>query len=65
MTCENKKIRRITKVRYIGKSSDALNCGTEYLCVAQIVEGPQKGYLSVINNNGEDYVYAPENFEVV
>ena len=61
----NKRKRLLEKVRYIGESCAALDANGIYLCVGEIEEGPQKGWLYIINKFGEDYVYAPERFEKV
>ena len=36
-----------------------------YLCVGEVVDGPQKGSLFVINEFGIDYLYKAESFERV
>lgn len=49
------------KVRYKGK--------TEYLILTQNkiynVLGVEKGWYRLVDDSGEDYLYSPDNFEVV
>ena len=59
---ENKTERTLYKIRYVGEACDYFEKDKIYLCVGEIVEGPQKGSLFVINDFGEDYVYSPERF---
>lgn len=60
---ENKTERTLYKIRYIGDECDFFEKNKVYLCVGEIVEGPQKGSLFVINEQGVDYVYSAEKFE--
>jgi len=62
---ENKTERTIYRLRYVGKACDSFERDKIYLCVGEIVEGPQKGNIFVINEKGVDYVYSPESFERV
>lgn len=62
---ENKTERTFYKIRYVGGASEFFEKDKVYLCVGEIVAGPQKGSIFVINERGEDYVYSPENFERV
>ncbi|MCR4823358.1 MAG: hypothetical protein K5873_10875 [Treponema sp.] len=62
---ENKTERTLYKIRYVGEECDFFEPGKTYLCVGEVVEGPQKGSLFVINEKGVDYCYSPENFERV
>lgn len=64
-TFRNRTERTLYKIRYIGEACDYFKKDKIYLCVGEIVEGPQKGSLFVINEFGEDYVYSPERFERV
>ena len=62
---ENKTERTLYKIRYVGENCDFFEPNKIYLCVGEIVEGPQKGSLFVINEMGEDYLYDSEKFERV
>ncbi|MBQ4377652.1 MAG: hypothetical protein II821_00430 [Treponema sp.] len=62
---ENKTERTFYKIRYIGEECDYFEKNKVYLCVGEITSGPQKGSLFVINEQGVDYAYKPENFERV
>ena len=56
------------KVRCIGEEELlplTLQKGHIYQCIAEIIEEPQKGYLGVIDESGEAYVYSPTMFEKV
>lgn len=60
---ENKTERTFYKIRYVGEECDYFERNKIYLCVGEILEGPQKGSIFVINENGEDRVYTAKNFE--
>ncbi|MBR1537078.1 MAG: hypothetical protein IJ630_09085 [Treponema sp.] len=62
---ENKTEKTLYKIRYVGEACDYFEKDKVYLCVGEIVSGPQKGSLFVINEYGVDYVYSAENFERV
>jgi len=62
---ENKTEKTLYKIRYVGDECDFFEKNKIYLCVGQIVEGPQKGALFVINEHGVDYAYCAEDFERV
>lgn len=61
----NKTERTLYKIRYVGDANDYFEPNKIYLCVGEVVEGPQKGSLFVINEMGENYLYRSENFERV
>ncbi|MBQ9598977.1 MAG: hypothetical protein IJR33_04095 [Clostridia bacterium] len=50
------------KLKYIGSKSDPMELvkGKIYECI-----GKEKGWYRVIDESGEDYLYPPEEFEVV
>ncbi len=50
------------KVRYIGEMTLSLTPGGIYQCIGEIIEPPQKGYLGVIDESGDSYVYSPKLF---
>ncbi|WP_406032669.1 hypothetical protein [Treponema saccharophilum] len=50
------------KVRYIGEMTLSLTPGGIYQCVAEITEPALKGYLGVIDESGDSYVYSPKLF---
>lgn len=60
---ENKTERTLYKIRYVGEECDFFEPNKVCLCVGEVVEGPQKGSLFVINEKGEDYLYSSENFK--
>lgn len=62
---ENKKERTLYKIRYVGEACDYFEKDKIYLCVGEIVDGPQKGSLFVINDYGVDHVYPASSFELV
>ncbi len=62
---ENKTERTLYKIRYVGNECDYFERDKIYLCVGEIVDGPQKGSLFVINELGVDYVYSSADFERV
>ncbi|MBQ9206371.1 MAG: hypothetical protein IJ158_06615 [Treponema sp.] len=62
---ENKTERTFYKIRYIGEECDYFEKDKIYLCVGEVVDGPQKGSLFVINEFGIDYLYKAESFERV
>ena len=62
---ENKTERMLYKIRYIGEECDFFEPKKIYLCVGEIVAGPQKGSIFVIDERGVDYAYSPDNFERV
>lgn len=59
---ENKTERTLYKIRYVGEACDYFERDKIYLCVGEVVDGPQKGSLFVINELGQDYIYSPEGF---
>ena len=65
MENENKKERVFYKIRYVGEPCEFFEPGKIYLCVGEIVAGPQRGSIFVINEKGVDYVYSPDEFERV
>ena len=62
---ENKTERTLYKIRYVGEACDFFERDKIYLCVGEVVDGPQKGSLFVINEQGVDYLYGAESFERV
>ena len=62
---ENKTERTLYKIRYVGEACDFFERDKIYLCVGEVVAGPQKGSLFVINEQGVDYLYDAESFERV
>lgn len=59
---ENKTERTLYKIRYVGGASEFFERDKIYLCVGEVVDGPQKGSIFVINKLGVDYLYSAENF---
>ena len=60
------KARRINKkVRYLGKTNLSLDHNGIYECLGEILDGPTKGSLIIIDESKEDYLYAPEQFEFI
>ncbi|MBQ9908295.1 MAG: hypothetical protein IJM48_00675 [Treponema sp.] len=59
---ENKTERTLYKIRYVGEACDYFERDKIYLCVGEVVDGPQKGSLFVINELGQDYIYSSERF---
>ena len=59
---ENKTERTFYKLRYIGEESDYFEKNKIYLCVGEVVDGPQKGSIFVINELGFNYINSPKNF---
>ena len=56
------------KVRCIGTGKYLpldLQTGHIYQCVFEIIDDFQKGYLGVIDESGEAYVYSPKIFEKI
>lgn len=53
------------KVKYIGEMTLSLTPGNIYECVGEIIEPPQKGYLGIIDESGDSYVYSPKLFEKI
>lgn len=47
------------KVRYKGKSSVSLTNGKEYDVISV-----EKEWYRIVDDTGEDYLFAPEDFEV-
>ena len=62
---ENKTERTLYKIRYVGEACDFFERDKIYLCVGEVVDGPQKGSLFVINEQGVDYLYDAKSFERV
>ncbi|MBB5227070.1 hypothetical protein [Treponema ruminis] len=62
---ENKTERTLYKIRYIGDACDYFERDKIYLCVGEIIDGPQKGSIFVINEYGVDHLYASKDFERV
>jgi len=60
---ENRTERTLYKIRYVGNACDYFERDKIYLCVGEVVDGPQKGSLFVINELGVDYLYNSEDFE--
>ena len=58
----NYKVRYITKKDFLPLD---LQEGHIYQWVAEIIEEPQKGYLGIIDESSEAYVYSPNMFEKV
>lgn len=50
------------KVRYTGETTLSLDKNGVYLCLGELLEGPQTGYLIIVDESKEDYVYAPDEF---
>lgn len=48
------------KVKYIGETDYSLTNGKEYE-----VLGIEEGYYRIVDNSGEDYLFAPEDFEII
>lgn len=50
------------KIKYIGSKSDPMELikGKIYECLSV-----EKGWYRIIDESGEDYLYPPEEFEVV
>ena len=48
------------KVKYIGETDYSLTNGGEYEVIAV-----EKGYYRIIDNSGEDYLFPPEEFEII
>ncbi|MGN0107834.1 MAG: hypothetical protein ACI4A5_09090 [Hominilimicola sp.] len=50
------------KLKYIGSKSDPMELinGKVYKCL-----GVENGWYRVVDESGEDYLYPPEEFEVV
>ena len=59
---ENKTERTLYKIRCVGEACDYFERDKIYLCVGEVVDGPQKGSLFVINELGQDYIYSSERF---
>ena len=53
------------KVKYIGEETLDLTPGQIYQCVSIVTEEFQKGFLGVIDESGESYIYSPKLFERV
>ena len=47
-------------VKYIGETDYSLTNGKEYE-----VLGIEEGYYRIVDNSGEDYLFAPEDFEII
>lgn len=47
-------------VKYIGETDYSLTNGKEYE-----VLGIEEGYYRIMDNSGEDYLFAPEDFEII
>ena len=62
---QSKTERTLYKIRYVGDACDYFERDKIYLCVGEIVSGPQKGSIFVINDYGVDYVYSSADFERV
>ncbi len=43
----------------------SLTPGEIYQCVGEIIEPPMKGYLGIIDESGDSYVYSPKLFEKI
>ena len=60
------KAKRLNKkVRYTGETTLSLDKDGIYMCLGKILDGPQAGYLIIIDESKEDYVYAPDEFEFI
>lgn len=58
--------RRLNKkMKYKGPETMDLTPGETYQCIGEITEGPQTGFLFIIDESGEDYIYSPEDFEEI
>lgn len=53
------------KVKFTGETCLSLDHNGIYLCLGKILNEPQKGYLIIIDESKEDYVYAPDYFEFI
>ena len=49
------------KVRYIGETDDLALINNKVYKVLSV----EKGWYRIIDNTGEDYLYPPEEFEIV
>ena len=50
----------MTKVKYIGKTSISLTNGKEYEVI-----GKENGWFRIIDDTEEDYLFPPEEFEII
>lgn len=48
------------KVKYICETDYSLTNGKEYEVI-----GIEKGYYRIVDNSGEDYLFPPEEFEII
>jgi uncharacterized protein YgiM (DUF1202 family) len=48
------------KVKYIGETDYSLTNGEEYEVIAT-----EYGYYRIIDNSGEDYLFPPDEFEII
>lgn len=48
------------KVKYIGKTSASLTKGKEYDVIAV-----ESGWLRIVDDTEEDYIFPPDQFEVI
>lgn len=48
------------KVKYINETDCSLTNGKEYEVI-----GIEKTYYRIVDNSGEDYLFPPEEFEVI
>ena len=47
-------------VKYIGETNYSLTNGKKYKVI-----GIEEGYYRIVDNSGEDYLFDPEDFEII
>ncbi len=53
-------INKVVKVKYINESNYSLTNGKTYEVI-----GVEQGWYRIVDNSGEDYLFSPEEFEIV
>lgn len=60
------KAKRVDyEVIYTGENCVSFDHGKKYKCIGEITDDFQKGFLIIIDETGEDYIFSPKNFKKV
>lgn len=60
------KIKRVNyKVKYHGEMTLDLTPNSIYQCIGEVIEDFQQGFLVIIDESGDSYIYAPKYFEKI
>ncbi len=51
------------KYKFLGKSNVGLEHGSVYDCIGIIDEEFQRGFLQIVDESGEAYIYSPKAFD--